>query len=555
MAIEVKLPELGENIETGDVTAVLVSQGEHVDQDAPLLELETDKAVVEVPAPDAGVVTAVHVAAGSTISVGDAIVSLEPDTADGADGAAGGGSPLVAVAAANGEAGSIAAEGAPAAATPPPGQVAAGAVPEAVIGDTGTAAAAGDPAAPGAATPSAGRTAAGTSPFPAADPLATGAAAAVSPPSGPAAASALPALPGASPLGAAAPPAIAAEPPSGDGPWPVAAQPSATGPEPPATGTAAAGAAAAGTAAADTEPPIPATPAVRRLAREIGVDLSSVHGSGAGGRIVADDVKATAKRLLQARAAGAAIAAGGAGEPLPDFARWGPIDRQPMNAVRRATAAHLSAAWQAVPAVTQQDKADITDLEPLRKAYGARTEAAGGKLTITAILVKVIASALKVFPQFNASVDLARNEVVYKRYCHVGVAVATERGLLVPVIRDADRKNIVQIAADLSELSARARARKLTAAEMQGGSFTISNLGGVGGSHFTPIVNLPEVAILGVSRAAREPVWQGEGFAPRLRLPLSLTYDHRLIDGVDGIRFLRWVIEALEQPLLLALEG
>ena len=298
--------------------------------------------------------------------------------------------------------------------------------------------------------------------------------------------------------------------------------------------------------------PIPATPAVRRLAREIGVDIGVVSGTGEGGRILLDDVKAAAKRLLQAPAPAAAHPAAA---PLPDFAQWGTVEEQAMNAVRRATATHLTAAWQTIPAVTQLDKADITELEQLRKRYAPRAEAAGGKLTVTAILVKVLATALKVFPQFNASIDLARATVIYKRYCTIGIAVDTDRGLLVPVIRDADRKNIIEIAAALGEISARARARKLSPAEMAGGSFTISNLGGIGGSHFSPIINAPEVAILGVSRAELEPVWRDGAFVPRLRLPLSLTYDHRLIDGADGIRFLRWVIEALEQPLLLALEG
>ena len=440
MAIDVRLPELGENIEAGDVAAVLVSPGDQVEKDAPLVELETDKAVVEVPAPEAGVVTAIHVKAGDTINVGDTIVSLESDAQDSA------------------------------------GQ-------EPAAGEPGSAAAVPDPAAPPAGSDSG-------APPPA-------------PPPAPA--------PAAQPELAAA---GAAEEPSG-------------------------------------ARPIPATPAVRRLAREIGVDIDAVAGSGPGGRILLDDVKATAKRLLQAPAAGALPAA----PPLPDFAQWGPIERTAMNAVRRTTATHLTAAWQTVPAVTQQDKADITELERLRKQYGARAEAAGGKLTVTAILVKVVAAALKLFPQFNASVDLQRAEVVYKRYYHVGIAVDTERGLLVPVIRDADRMNIIAISRALGEVSARARARKLTVAEMQGGTFTISNLGGIGGSHFTPIVNVPEVAILGVSRAAWEPVWQDGAFVPRLRLPLSLTYDHRLIDGADGIRFLRWVVEALEQPLLLALEG
>ena len=439
MAIDVKLPELGENITAGDVAAVLVSPGDQVEKDAPLLELETDKAVIEVPAPEAGVVAAIHVKAGDTINVGDTIASLEPAAGD-----SGGPAPQ-----------------------PPP-----------------------------------------------------------------------------SPASAAAPPA---GPDSGAASAPEQPPP----PEQPATPPQPATPAAPAAGERSSARPIPATPAVRRLAREIGVDMDAVSGTGPGGRILLDDVKATAKRLLQAPAAGALPTA----PELPDFAQWGPIERTAMNAVRRTTATHLTAAWQSVPAVTQQDKADITELERLRKRFGPRAEAAGGKLTVTAILVKVIATALKVFPQFNASIDLQRAEVVYKRYYHIGIAVDTERGLLVPVIRDADRMNIVAISSALGELSARARGRKLTVSEMQGGTFTISNLGGIGGSHFTPIVNLPEVAILGVSRAAWEPVWQDNAFEPRLRLPLSLTYDHRLIDGADGIRFLRWVVEALEQPLLLTLEG
>ena len=464
MATDVTLPELGENIEAGDVAAVLVNPGDRVEKDAPLLELETDKAVVEVPSPDAGVVTAVLVKAGDTINVGDPIASLEPDGA--------GGNAVASPEAAPATQAATAAEPPPPSAAPAAtGQ--AGGLLAAASGVTGS--------------PAAGATPASAEPAPQ--------------------------------------------------PAPAAATP-----------------AGARTDAPEAVEPIPATPAVRRLAREIGVDIRAVTGSGEGGRILLDDVKATAKRLLQAPPA-AAAAAHPAAPPLPDFSQWGPVQEEAMNAVRRITASHLTAAWQTIPAVTQLDKADITDLEHLRKRYAPRAEAAGGKLTVTAILVKVVATALKVFPQFNASIDMARSTVIYKRYCHVGIAVDTDRGLLVPVIRDADRKNIVEIAAALGEISVRARARKLGPAEMQGGSFTISNLGGIGGSHFSPIINSPEVAILGVSRAETEPVWRDGAFVPRLRLPLSLTYDHRLIDGADGIRFLRWIIEALEQPLLLALEG
>jgi pyruvate dehydrogenase E2 component (dihydrolipoamide acetyltransferase) len=224
-----------------------------------------------------------------------------------------------------------------------------------------------------------------------------------------------------------------------------------------------------------------------------------------------------------------------------------------MSNVRRKTAEHLSHAWNAIPHVTQHDRADITNLEALRKQYGPQAERAGGKLTMTAIALKVAAGALKKFPQFNSSVDQARNEIVYKKSIHVGVAVDTDRGLLVPVVRDVDRKGILELATELTKVSEKARGGKLSLDEMQGGGFTITNLGGIGGTSFTPIVNWPEVAILGISRGAQEPVWNGQAFEPRLMLPLSLSYDHRVIDGADAARFLRWVCEAFEQPFLLTL--
>jgi pyruvate dehydrogenase E2 component (dihydrolipoamide acetyltransferase) len=292
------------------------------------------------------------------------------------------------------------------------------------------------------------------------------------------------------------------------------------------------------------------------MARELGVDINQVPGSGPNGRISIDDIKAFTKRVVT-EIASRPTAGGVPIEPLPDFRRWGQVDRQPMKSVRKKTAEHLSAAWNAIPHVTQHDSADITALEELRKKYSKEVEAAGGHLTITAIAVKTIASALKSFPQFNSSVDPSASEIIYKKYVNIGVAVDTDRGLLVPVIRDADVKSITQISVELSQLSEKARDRKLTLDEMQGGCFSISNLGGIGGSFFTPIVNLPEVAILGISRARMEPIWDKAGgqFVPRLMLPLSLSYDHRVIDGADAIRFLRWVVEAFEQPFLLALHG
>jgi pyruvate dehydrogenase E2 component (dihydrolipoamide acetyltransferase) len=226
-----------------------------------------------------------------------------------------------------------------------------------------------------------------------------------------------------------------------------------------------------------------------------------------------------------------------------------------MSNIRRKTAEHLSNAWNTIPHVTQGEKADITEVEALRKKYGPDVEKQGGKLTVTAILVKVLAAAVKQFPQFNASVDMQSSEIIYKKYVNVGVAVDTDRGLLVPVIRHADQKNIQEISIEINQLAAKARDRKLTIEEMSGGGISISNLGGIGGTYFTPIVNWPEVAILGVSRTQTEPVWHGEAFEPRQMLPLSLSYDHRVIDGADAMRFLRWVAETIEQPFLLSLIG
>jgi pyruvate dehydrogenase E2 component (dihydrolipoamide acetyltransferase) len=303
---------------------------------------------------------------------------------------------------------------------------------------------------------------------------------------------------------------------------------------------------------------IPAAPHTRRLAREIGVDIYEVKGTGPGGRISEDDVKAHAKALVTAVAAAAQAPprAGHFIEPkLPDFAKWGKIERVSMRGVRRKTAEHLAESWNTIPHVTQHDRADITELEQLRARFAPKAEQAGGKMTVTAIALKVCAAALKVFPQFNASIDMEKTEIIYKQYIHIGVAADTDRGLLVPVIRDVDKKNIVELAVELSQLSQKARDKKITLADMEGGTFTITNLGGIGGTAFTPIVNHPEVAILGLSRSRMEPEWIGEKFEPRLILPLSLSYDHRLIDGADAARFLRWVAEAFEQPFLLSVQG
>jgi len=289
---------------------------------------------------------------------------------------------------------------------------------------------------------------------------------------------------------------------------------------------------------------LPAGPATRRLARKLGIDLARVQGSGPRGRITQDDVIAFAQ-----------TAGGGAGPavatpPLPDFTRWGEIEARPLEVIRRKTAEQMTVAWTQVPHVTQHDLADVTDLDAFRRAQEGEP-----KLTVTAFVLKACAVALRAFPHFNASLDPASNQLIVKRYIHIGVAVDTDRGLVVPVIRDADQKSIRQLAAELADVADRARHRKITVEDMRGGSFTVSNLGGIGGTAFTPIVNWPEVAILGLSRARLEPVVRDGGVVPRLMLPLSLSYDHRVIDGADGARFCRRIAAMLENPMLLLVDA
>jgi pyruvate dehydrogenase E2 component (dihydrolipoamide acetyltransferase) len=466
------IPNLGDGVAQGDVLKVLVKAGDAIAVDQPVLELETDKATIEVPSDVAGKVKEVKVKAGDKVKPGQAVLVLD----NGAGGAAA-------------EAPKQEAKPVPAKQEEPqqeaPKQQASQQEAQPQEEQTPEA----PPERPRASVTniSAGR-------------------------------------PQQQQQAAAPPPAPA-----------------------PASNITAA----------------PAAPSVRRLAREIGVDVTQVPGTGPGGRITQDDVKEFAKRVMHsigsngqaAAASGAPAARAVTSTPLPDFSKWGEIERKAMSGIRRKTAEHLSHAWNAIPHVTQFDKADITALEQVRKKYRGEVEKAGGNLTVTAVAAKVIASALKVFPQFNASVDAAGEAIVYKKYIHVGIAVDTENGLLVPVIRNADQKNLIQLSIEINQLAEKAKARKLTLDEMSGGSMSISNLGGIGGTMFTPIVNWPEVAILGISRGAFEPVWNGTTFEPRQMLPLSLSYDHRLIDGADAIRFLRWVAEALENPFALTLRG
>jgi pyruvate dehydrogenase E2 component (dihydrolipoamide acetyltransferase) len=298
-----------------------------------------------------------------------------------------------------------------------------------------------------------------------------------------------------------------------------------------------------------------ASPSVRRLARELGVDLSLVPPSGPKARIVKEDLQSYVKGALAKGSAGGVSIAGitVARPPEIDFAKFGPTELQPLNRIRKLSAANLHRSWVTVPHVTQFDTADVTDLEDFRKAHKEEAEREGVKLTFLPFVVKAVCRALAEMPHFNSSLDRTGENLVVKRYFHVGVAVDTEHGLVVPVVRDADRKGIFALARDTQDLSERARQRKLAPGDMQGASFTISSLGGIGGTAFTPIVNHPEVAILGVSKMEWRPVWRDGAFVPRRILPLSLSYDHRVIDGADAARFTTRLAELLGDLRLLVL--
>jgi len=288
-----------------------------------------------------------------------------------------------------------------------------------------------------------------------------------------------------------------------------------------------------------------ASPSIRKLARELGVDLTKVQGSGEKGRITDVDVKAYVKRILSS---GGAATTGGVAlprVPVVDFAAFGPIERKPLTRIQKISGARLHASWVNLPHVTQFDEADITEMEQTRSSLKQQATERGIKLTPLAFVIRACVQAMQQFPQFCASLDADAGELVYKKYVHIGFAADTPNGLVVPVVRDADRKDVFELARDLADLSEKARAGKLSAAEMQGGCFTVSSLGGIGGTAFTPIINAPEVAILGVSRSAYKPVYKDGGFVPRLLLPLSLSYDHRVIDGAAAVRFTSFLAAAL----------
>jgi pyruvate dehydrogenase E2 component (dihydrolipoamide acetyltransferase) len=294
-----------------------------------------------------------------------------------------------------------------------------------------------------------------------------------------------------------------------------------------------------------------ASPSIRRFARELGVNLGQVRGSGIKGRITKEDVQNYVKaQLSQPRGAGGLQVAD---MPAVDFAQFGAVETRPLSRIKKLSGAFLHRNWVSIPHVTQHDEADITEMEALRKKLGADYVAEGIKITPLAFMLKAVVETLQQHPEFNASLDATGENLVLKKYFHIGVAVDTPDGLVVPVLRDVNQKGLVQLAKELGEISARAREKKISAADMQGGCFTISSLGGIGGSYFTPIINAPEVAILGVSRASMKPVWRDGAFVPRLMLPLSLSYDHRVIDGAAGARFITALVKVLSDAGRLSL--
>ena len=307
--------------------------------------------------------------------------------------------------------------------------------------------------------------------------------------------------------------------------------------------------------------PVPASPATRRLARELGVDLHRVTPTGSGGLVTADDIRAfaeTGKEVVEAPPAGEVITAEAPAvsipsPTLPDFTRWGPVERVPFRSLRRATAKQMVIAWSQIPHVTSQDQVDITKLEAFRQKHKAEIQAQGGRLTMTVFALKAVATALKTYPQFNATLDVEAGEIIIKNYFHIGVAVNTDNGLIVPVVRDVDRKSIKELSIELYDMVEQTRSRKISLNDLQGGTFTISNAGAMGGGYFAPIINFPEVAILGMGQGRLQPavIDKGNGepeIAPRLIMPIVLCIDHRVLDGADAIKFLKVVIDSLEDP-------
>jgi len=463
MIKDVKIPEISENVESGTVVNVMVKLGEWVDVDDPIVELETDKAVVEIPTPYQGKIAELLVNEGDEVNIGDVIARV--DTAVSASDQT--------------PAPAEKAEPPPAEKAEPPPAEKVEAVepekkPEPVVTETAETSQPADSATP---EPEEKQPASGET-------------------------------------------ALAVESPRA------------------------------------TRDPVPASPSVRRFARELGVDINTVE-AGDSGRITESDVKAHVKQMrapVAARPRPAAAGTSAAQPALPDFSRWGQVEKVDLSTVRRITSESVATSWNTVPHVTQFDHADITHLQKYMAKSGKKVAAAGGKLTLTPVVMKVCGQALVKFPQFNASIDPSNNTLILKHFIHIGMMADTPRGLMVPVIRDADKKSITELAVEIVDLAERTRNKKVKPDELEGGTFSISNQGGIGGDGFTPIVLWPQVAILGLSRTATEPRYIDGELQPREILPLSLSYDHRIIDGADAARFLRWICESLEYPMAMHLD-
>jgi pyruvate dehydrogenase E2 component (dihydrolipoyllysine-residue acetyltransferase) len=451
-----KLPELGEDIEEADVLKILVAEGQVVEVDQPLIEIETEKAALEVPAETAGTITKIHVSEGDTIKVGQVIITIESGAPAGAP-----------------------AKDEPDASRPKPPE-------QAPPREEQTP----DLSAPEATRP------------PEQHPV--------------------------------------AEPAEQPGPPQQVPSPPAAAPKP-------------------GDRPVFASPSLRKFAREIGVDLGAIDGSGPGGRVTDEDVKRASRDRAPpsptAPAAGPRAAA--EARPLPDFTQWGKVTREPLSRLRRTVSRNMAQSWDEIPHVHLQHHADVTAMEELRQQYKERARGAGGNLTISVMMVKIVASALRAHARVNASYDHATQELILKDYVHIGVAVDTDRGLVVPKIENVDEKNIIELSVELNGIAERARTNDLTLEEMRGSTFTVTNLGSLGTGYFDPIINWPEIAVLGLGRAERMAVWdeQRREFTPRLIMPLSFGHDHRVLDGADGARFMSWIVEAIRNPLLMALEG
>jgi pyruvate dehydrogenase E2 component (dihydrolipoyllysine-residue acetyltransferase) len=494
------LPDLGEGLTEAEIVKVLVREGDVISEDAPLLEVETDKATVEIPSPFSGRVAGIHVQPGQTVKVGHVLVTFDDASVASSSAGRGGGAPSENL--------RTTTDSGRGPAAPTHRQPAAAADAQSV------------PAAPTTAAAGIGR-------GPASRTVADSRGANVGSAPGSAGALASDARGGAVRVDSA-----------GSG------------------GGAAAVAARVG--------PVPATPATRRLARELGVDLARVRATGPGGRVTDDDVRAasggaerrpvavaeqTAEHVVAKPLKTISV------EPaLPKFEQWGPVERQPLSHLRRTIAERMTLSATVIPHVTHFDRADVTELDAIIRRNADAARERGIVLTLTSFLMKAAALALREHPTFNASLDAAAGELIVKRYCHLGVAVATERGLIVPVIRDVDQKSLVALQKELAALAQRVREGKATLEDLRGGTFTITNIGALGGSGAIPIINYPEVAILGVARAREEAVVRDGRIVPRTLLPISLTFDHRVADGADGARFATAIVRRLERPEQLLLE-